>query len=314
MSHNRRNFIKGLGAMTAAIPFTGAFASEIYQDQVKKCPVSFFTKGLDGFETDFMAETLAMAGIYGFDLTVRPGGKVEPERVEEDLPRVVETGKKFGLKTDFMVTSITSARDAFASKVLKTAARSGVKHYRLGWADYDLKKGIPASLSEIGKNLRDLAALNQECGIQGGYQNHSGIRFGSALWDLWQILKDLPPAWISSQFDIRHAVVEGADTWLLALHLLKNNIGSLAVKDFTWDLSGKKPKIVSVPLGKGIVDFDSYFKTLKELRINAPVTLHIEYPLLEKEEESLPLLQKQKIITAKIRQDAGFIGKYLNQG
>jgi len=313
MNIDRRKFIKGMAAATAAIPVTSTFASVLADVSEIKYPIAFFTKPLDSFEISFMAETLAEAGINGFDLTVRPRGRVEPERVKDELPLVIETGRKNGLITELMVTSIKSVEDAYAKPVLRTAAGQGIKHYRLGYYNYDFKQGIAESLDQIKGEMKQLAQFNKETGIQAGYQNHAGTRFGAPMWDVWNVIKDLPSDDISSQFDIRHAVTEGSSSWILALHLLKKNIGSLAIKDFTWDVSTGKAKIVSVPLGEGIVDFDLFFKTIKELNIHAPISLHAEYPLLTEEEESLSLLQRQKILIAKIKKDVDFIRMYLDK-
>lgn len=314
MSINRRDFIKGTAATIAAMPFSGLLMSAGDKENGdKKFPIGFFTKHLDSYEADFMAESLAMAGIDGLDLTVRPQGKVIPERVADDLPKVVETAKKYGLNTEMMVTAITDASDKFTEPILKTAAGLGIKHYRLGYYDYDFKKGIPESLNIIREKMAGLAELNDKIGIQGGYQNHAGKRFGAPVWDVWEVLKEMPIEHISSQFDIQHAVVEGNNSWIITLHLLSKNIGSLAIKDFTWDLSGGKGRVVQKPLGDGIVDFDAYFKTLKELNIVAPITLHVEYPLLSEQEENLTLLQKQKIIVSKVKKDTDFIRSKLNQ-
>ncbi len=307
MSYNRRTFIKGMVASAAAIPFSGAFASEILKAPEKKYPIAFFTKPLDIYGLDFVAETLAMAGLDGFDLTVRPGGMVEPESVVSDLPKVIKTGKKYNLNTEMMVTSITDSLDANSERVLKTAAGLGIKHYRLGYYDYDFKKGIWETLGEIKKKMELLAKLNEAIDIQGGYQNHSGTKVGAPMWDVWELIRNLPPEFISSQFDVRHAVTEGAASWILAMRLLSKNIGSLAIKDFTWGVTNRNARVVSVPLGEGIVNFNLYFKTLKELNITAPISLHIEYPLLSKEEESLSLVQKQKVIVSKIKKDVDFI-------
>ena len=56
-----------------------------------------------------------------------------------------------------------------------------------------------------------------------------------------------------------------------------------------------------------------YFKTIKELNIVAPVTLHVEYPLLNAEEEKQSLIEKQKIMVPKIRHDIDFLRSYLNK-
>jgi sugar phosphate isomerase/epimerase len=307
MNLNRRKFIKRMAAVTAVLPVTGISGAAASVTAGKKYSISLFSKPLDPFGIDFMAESVAMAGIDGLDPTVRPGGLVEPGSVAGDLPKIIETGHQYKLKTEMMVTSILSAEEPHAEKVLSTAASLGVRHYRLGWYRYDLQKGIRSSLAEVKEKLEGLVALNEGTGIQGGYQNHSGIMVGAPMWDVWELIRDLPVERISSQFDIRHAVTEGANSWILGLHLLSRNIGSLAIKDFTWEVKDGKARLVSVPLGEGIIDFDRYFATLKELNIVTPITLHVEYPLLNKEEESLSLLQKQKIIVGKLKKDANFI-------
>lgn len=310
MKYNRRNFISTLAAAGASIPFAGSFGAQVFKSGEDAFPVTFFTKPLDEFELEFMAEALAMAGIDGFDLAVRPGGRVNPERAADELPSVVETGRKYGLSAEMMVTSVKEANPE-TRNLLKTAAACGIKHYRLGYFNYDFQKGIWESLKTIKKGLEPLVALNREVGIQAGYQNHSGTRVGAPVWDVWELIKDFPVEQISSQFDIRHAVTEGAASWILAMRLLGNNIGSLAVKDFTWKVEGGKAQVVSVPLGEGIVDFESFFKTVKELGIVAPISLHVEYPLLDKQEETLPLLKKQEIIAGKLKGDVDFIRRHL---
>lgn len=314
MTYSRRNFIKGVAAAAAAIPFSNVLMpTSIGELENKKFPIAFFTKPLDGYELEFMTESLAMAGIDGYDLAVRPKGRVEPEKVSDDLPMVLEMGRKYKLHTEMMVSAITDAHGKNTEPTLRAAAQAGIKHYRLGYYDYDFKKGVPESLNSIKKKLSDLAELNTKIGIQGGYQNHSGTRVGAPMWDVWELLKELPVEYVSSQFDVRHAVTEANASWVIALRLLSKSIGSLAIKDFSWKVSGNKAKVVSTPLGKGIVDFDPFFQTIKELNIVAPITLHIEYPFLSAEEENLSLLKKQKIIVSKLRNDADFIRLKLNQ-
>jgi L-ribulose-5-phosphate 3-epimerase len=307
MNNKRRILLKGMAAATAAIPFSHAFPSTVPETPGKKFPIAIFTKPLDSFELELMAETLAMSGIDGFDLSVRPKGRVEPARVTEELPKAIEMGKKYKLSTQMMVTAITDSQDINTERVLKCAASLGIKHYRLGYYDYDFKKGIRESLVEIRKKIESLAWLNKAIGIQGGYQNHSGTKVGAPLWDVSEMLLNIPVASMSSQFDVRHAVTEGASSWILAMRLLRDNIGSLAIKDFTWDVSNNKAKVVSVPLGEGIVDFDLFFNAVKEMNLIVPLTLHIEYPLLTKEEENLSIMQKQRIMVSKIKKDVEFI-------
>jgi L-ribulose-5-phosphate 3-epimerase len=307
MKLSRRRFIQTTALTGAFMPFAGAVASEIQSANQNRPRIYYFSKDLDKYETEFMAETLRLAGVDGLDLTVRPGGKVEPEKVADDLPKVVETGNKYNLATHLIVTAITGTEDPLTERVLKTSSALGVKHYRLGYYDYDLSEGVLKSLERIKSRLKSISDMNRHFNIQAGYQNHSGGRVGSPGWDVWELVKDFPVETISSQFDVRHAKVEGNMSWIFILHLLSKSIGSLAIKDFTWHVENGRARIVNVPLGEGLVDFNLYFQALKELKINAPITLHVEYPLLTAEEESGTLLAKQKIIVEKIRKDVQFI-------
>jgi hypothetical protein len=55
------------------------------------------------------------------------------------------------------------------------------------------------------------------------------------------------------------------------------------------------------------------FNLAKELNIVGPVTLHVEYPLLEKGEEKLTLIQQQEVIVRKLKKDTDFINSYLRK-
>jgi sugar phosphate isomerase/epimerase len=226
---------------------------------------------------------------------------------------MVEEAGKFNLAIDMMVSGIVSATDPYTEKVLKTASASGVKYYRLGWFDYDKDKGILQSLQKYKAVLKDIAELNRKYKIHGGYQNHTGTRIGAPVWDLHELLTDLPPEFLGSQYHVRHAMVEGTNTWILGMRLIADHIRTLAVKDFTWMTVNGKPQAVTVPLGEGKIDWDLIFSTVKELNIIGPITLHVEYPLLDKGEENLPLIRQQEIIVRKLKKDMDFLTRLLGK-
>jgi len=58
-----------------------------------------------------------------------------------------------------------------------------------------------------------------------------------------------------------------------------------------------------VPLGEGLIDFDAYFRLLKELNLKGDTSLHIEYPVLSEEENSLPIKQKMDIALKILKKD-----------
>jgi sugar phosphate isomerase/epimerase len=243
--------------------------------------VSVFTKHLQHLDYRALADTAAEAGFDGIDLPVRAGGAVLPQRVGEDLPKAVEEARSAGIAVTMMVTAITSARDPHAEAVLRTAGTLDIRHYRLGWVPYDLAKGILGTLEGLRAPMRDLAALNERCGIRGGYQNHAGRNVGSAVWDLGLLLKEVGSPWLGCQYDIRHAVVEGSTAWPNGLRLVAPYVHTVDVKDHRWARTEKGWQAENVPLGEGMVDLVAFFRLLGELGISAPVSMHFEYPFPE---------------------------------
>ncbi|MBK7134416.1 MAG: sugar phosphate isomerase/epimerase [Bacteroidales bacterium] len=310
---NRRQFISTVAAAGAAIPFVSGMESIIPSPAESKYPVRLFSKPLDTYDFAFMCECIVKSGIGGIDLVVRPGGRVEPAVVEKELPERIAEAKKFNLVTDMMVSGITTASDPFTERVLKTASAAGIKYYRLGWFDYDQTANIWDSLQKSRIVIKEIAELNKKYKIHGGYQNHAGPRVGGPVWDLHELLKDIPAEYLGSQYDVRHAMVEGANTWILGMKLIAPHIRTLAIKDFTWKTVNGKAQAVTVPMGEGMINWDTFFKTVKELNITGPLTLHIEYPLLEAGEDKLPLTQQQEIIVRKIKKDMTFLNTYLDK-
>lgn len=241
--------------------------------------ISIFSKNLHWLNYEDMADAVSKMGFDGVDLTVRPEGHVLPERVTTDLPKAVEVIRKAGLKVHMITTAINNPDDANTEPILKTAGSLGIPYYRMGWINYDDKVSMDDNLSNIRTKMKKLAALNKKYSIHGDYQNHAGANFGSPTWDLWMILKDLDPKWIGCQYDVRHAMVEGANSWPLALKLLKSHIRTMDIKDYIWSKNEKGWRAETVPLGEGMVDFKKFFGLLKQHQIQGAFSLHYEFPL-----------------------------------
>ena len=220
--------------------------------------IHVFSKPMHMMSHAETAKLIAACGYGGIDYTVRKAqGHVLPEKVEEDLPRAIEAAHAVGLKVEMITTEITSVRTPHAENVIRTAAKLGVKYYRLGSFNYDLKLGVAGTLEKIKPDFAELAALNASAGIHGAIQNHAGARVGSAIWDLYELLRGLEPRAIGVQYDIRHATVEGGQSWPLPLKLLAPWIRCTDIKDFKWIQSPGKSVIDNVPLG-ALGELDRY--------------------------------------------------------
>lgn len=301
----RRAFLAsaGLAGAAALVPGRaagGAGASSSFAGAARRpLSVSVFSKHLQYLGYRELAETVAEAGFDGLDLTVRAGGHVLPERVADDLPRAVEAARAAGVSIPMMTTTITSAGDLHAETVLRTAGRVGVRDYRLGWLPYDPALGILGSLEALRPGLRELAALNESCGVRGGYQNHAGRNVGAAVWDLFLLLRDVGSPWLGCQYDVRHAVIEGGSSWPNALRLIAPFVHTVDVKDGHWARTAKGWQPVHVPLGEGAVELPAFFRQLAALEVAAPVSLHFEYPFPD---EGGPA-ERRKAAVALMRRD-----------
>lgn len=297
--YSRRHFIKTMGAAGAGISLLGLTSPLKENKFVRQQPwkIYMFSKHLQFLSYEETAETMKEAGLDGADLTVRPGGHVLPENVTTDLPKAVNAFEKKGLKVGMMTSGITDADDRYTEDVLKTASDAGISYYRLGYYSYIDKLGIKESIDRHKQKLVKVAELNARYGMHGGYQNHSGTRVGGPVWDVWMLVKDFDPSLIGCQYDIRHATVEGGFSWPLALKLLQDHVQTIVIKDFKWVKTNEGWEDASVPLGEGMVNFDKYFRLLKELNIRAPITLHFEYPLYKGENLSKQEKRKQAVET-----------------
>lgn len=313
MNHpnSRRRFVSQLALAGAALPaLRTAFAAEGKKKAAAPLPpwkggttaIHVFSKPLHWMSYADTAAMIKAAGGTGVDYTVRTAqGHVLPEKVQQDLPRAVEAAQKAGLKVEMITTEVISVQDKHTEPLLRTAARLGVKYYRTGNFNYDLKLGIKGSLEKLKPQLKELAALNQSLGIHGAIQNHAGTRVGGAVWDLYELVKDIDPRWLGIQFDIRHAVVEGAQAWPTTLRLIAPWIRCTDIKDFKWTQSPGKAVIDNVPIGEGIVPYDAYFALVRELQLAGPMSLHLEYPPFER--APLSEAEKRAQFPAAMKQD-----------
>lgn len=305
---SRRDFLAVTSAAALAAMAAPVSAAAT---QSRLGPICFFTKPLDDRPMEEVVDLVAEAGYPALDISVRANGIIKPEKVAADLPRAAELARKAGLTMPMMVTAIGDAKDPFAADVLKTAAGVGVKFYRTNWFKYADGIALREQWPGFRAKLEGLAELNRALGLCAVYQNHAGTGVGAPLWDLLELLRGLDPQFVGSQYDIRHATVEGAESWPLALRQLAPHIRCLAIKDFAWSRKDGKWVMDNVPLGEGIVNFKKYFALVKTLGIAGPVSLHVEYPLLTAEEKQLPSAAQRARIVAVLKREREWLENVL---
>jgi L-ribulose-5-phosphate 3-epimerase len=238
----------------------------------------FFSKHLPKMDAPRLGRTLKGLGFAGVDLTVRPGGHIDPTRVALDLPPFVEGIRKEGLTVPMITTEILSDADPVARPTLETAAALGIPFFKPGYYRYafvDARKERDAAAAKI----RTVAALSARTGVHMGFHNHSGY-IGGNIWDVVEVIDSLDPKWAGYYFDVRHAVVEGGDGgWRTAFNLAAQRLPMIALKDFYWEKAAAGWRIKNCPMGEGMINWKAYFALLAKANFHGPVSLHLEYEI-----------------------------------
>lgn len=309
----RRAFIQRTCNSTLLAALAPATAFSLGRSAEEEVPrkICIFSKHLQWLDYRDMATLAREIGFTGIDLTVRDGGHVQPERVKRDLPVAVETIRGAGLEVPMITTGITDPDDPVTWHVLETAGNLGIPLYRTGWFRYREGEPVSDQLKKAADQLRKLQEINRSNQIAASYQNHAGNYIGGSGWDLLRIIEGLDPRWAGVQYDIRHAMVEGPESWPFILELLAPYINSLDIKDFTW-VNNDGLTLQNVPLGKGLVPFQTFFERMKILGITADFSIHYEYPLGGAEHGSTSLEIPVEEFIGKVRADLLFL-KHLLQ-
>lgn len=280
-------------------------------------PICAFSKHFQWTDVRGCAEVCASLGYDGIDLTLRKGGHVLPERVEDDLPKAVETVRKAGLTVPMVTSDIVDTRTPNAERIIKTLGKCGIRHYRWGGMRWASTGSLPDQLAGFKAQVKDLAAMNKQYGVCAMYHTHSGVgQVGASFWDLYLLLKDFSPDAVSVNYDIGHATVEGGfGGWIASTRLLLPYMRGIAVKDFYWEKNAKgqwRPRWCG--LGQGMVDFKQFFTMVKAGGFTGPLQLHMEYQELGgansgKAQFSIPKEQLLEIM----RRDLGVFKGILRQ-
>lgn len=277
---NRRQFVSTLtlaGAALALHPALRLPAADAVE--AKKFTLIAFSKPFQTLNFEDTADLVAEVGWDGIECPVRKGGQVLPEKVEDDLPRMVEALKKRQRRLVSLTTDVQDASNPLNQRVLRAASKLGLKHYRLGFFRYREDRSIPDQLNEIKAQLREVVALNQELGLCAGFQNHSGRDYvGAPVWDIYELIKDFDRQQIGVHFDIGHATIEGGNAWRTNARLMTPLFSAVYVKDFAWRKLGESWKSEWCPLGQGMIS-RSFITTLKKSAFRGPISQHHEYPL-----------------------------------
>lgn len=217
-----------------------------------------FSKALSKVGYTELGDIVKQMGFDGVDLTVRPGGHVEPRLSSVDLVRAFESIAGAGLECPMITTALTSYLDPTALAVLAISGRTHIPLFRVG----EWRASTPTYRREIG----GLVSVGSRYEIAMALHNYTGENAGETDWNVAQALAPLDPKWAGAYFDPIHH----GEQWEQALRPLLPRLRAVAIKDFK---AGGAP----CPLGEGVMNWSKFFSVLAASGFSGPFSLRMEY-------------------------------------
>ena len=220
-------------------------------------------------------------GFDGLDLTVRPGGHVAPDGVEEKLPAAVAALRAVGAEVPMITTAITDA-DEDALATFRAAKAAGITRMKLGYWRYQGFGKLRGQIAEVRKCLARIEPLALEAGVTACLHNHSGNDMTASSHVIAALLRGLDPDALGAYIDPGHMTVEGGRSgWKIGMDAVHDRIRMMALKDFGWYRSEADGQVTwaekLVPLSEGIVRWDEVFECLGQIGFDGIVSFHSEY-------------------------------------
>jgi L-ribulose-5-phosphate 3-epimerase len=248
---------------------------------------------------DELGLILRDTGVDGVNLTVFPGGHVNPANAGLEMFRSVEAITGVGLDVPIISTQYVNLNDTSIRNVLGVCSEMGVPLFRSGSWNYGNAPDLDTRLAEVQRDIFGLANIARAAKMTVVFQNLAGDAVGASIWDWHMILRGLDVATAGLDFDIGNATVSaGAGGPQVALRLAAPRIKAVTVRDFYWSKEGGAWKLTPCPLGEGMVDFAGFFSTLARAHFVGPVTIQMDY--------------QPPNVTAALRHDIDFARKQLN--
>ena len=220
-----------------------------------------FSKAIAKVNYTDMGEIVKQFGFGGVDLTVRPGGHVEPRLSNVDLVRAFESIAGAGLECPMITTALTSPVDPTALAVIAISGRTNIPLFRVG----EWHGSSPLYRREIA----GLIAIGSRYGIAMALHNYTAENSGETDWNVAETLEAYDPKWCGAYFDPIHH----GENWQQALMPLLPRLKAIAIKDFQVTKTGVAP----CPLGEGVMNWERFFSILTAAKFSGPLSLRIEY-------------------------------------
>ncbi len=234
-----------------------------------------------------LPDIIRTMGYDGIDLTVMPGGHVDPSKYMVEMDRAFQTFQDAGIETPMVTTSFISPSEPYAYAIFYVSGELGARLIRLGaWPPLPVAPGAGPAASQfvqmrammLRNDLTQFAATGQRCNITPMLANRAGSFPGRSIPEVEAMLASVPPKVFQYCFDPAQAVIEAksANGWESALQTALPRLGAVAISDVGPDKDDNNA-MKPCPMGEGVIDWKKFFSILADARFHGPVSLHRDY-------------------------------------
>lgn len=241
-----------------------------------------FAKHLQTWSLTACCQQVKSAGFDGLDLTVRPGGYIEPANIKRDLAGAIKLIRSHGLEVPLFTTALLRADEPGAAETVAAAPEFGVREIKLGYWNWNGEVPIRSAIDNVRRDVDSLEKLARAAGVRINIHNHCGDMVQNTPFAVAEILRDRDPKVVGAYFDAAHYTIEGGLAgWKVALDLLTPKIALLAIKDHKWvDIAGIKMPSQErrwVPVGSGQVHWKHVLPAIRASGYDGWASIHGEY-------------------------------------
>lgn len=278
----RRNFINALAASGLAMACTELHAADV-SSQNPRPEVCVYSEQFQSLSIPDFCQMLKQMEVDGLDLTVRPGGYIEPKNARDKLQVAAQAAQDHGLKIMMLTTGIT-APDRDAEEIFAACQRLGINRIKLGYYRVEGFGTLASQLDAVRRQLEDVMNLAAKYDVRPCVHVHSGPTIPSNGMMLYYLIREFPPERIGAYLDSHHMTLTGgAGGWRQAIDLLTPWLSLVALKNFQWerldrDATGQQQwKTEYCRLEDGIAPVPDFVNTIHKAGYRGFYTLHTEY-------------------------------------
>lgn len=170
------------------------------QQSFERPPLSVFTKPWPSVAISQLGDTVSEMGFEGVELPARSGFQVEPESIEESLPKAVETLKRSGV-------SVLSVAGSLDEQTARACVNAGVPILRT-MLRIESGKSYIQNIDTFRRKCEKLARILEGSGTTIGLQNHCD-QFVTSSVGLLHAIDPLPEEAVSAVLDLGHTGLDG---------------------------------------------------------------------------------------------------------